>query len=295
MDKITNRQILLPDGSYMPKLGQGTWKMGENDEKAAREIAGLRHGIEIGMNMLNSAEMYGDGKAENIAGEAIRGFKREELYLITKVYPQNANRKHIYSSLQKSLKLLGTDYLDMYLLHWRGDCDLSEMVWCMEDLKDKGLIRRWGVSNFDTDDMEDLFRVPDGHNCCVDQVLYNLASRGIEYDLMPWLKERGIPVMAYSPVGRAGDLMTENGVDKRFLQTDPNVLAVAARKGISVIQLLLAFTMRREDVIAIPKAVSFNHVEENAAVYDIEITPDEMAQLEESFPAPTKKIPIEKY
>ncbi|MCD8083058.1 MAG: aldo/keto reductase [Clostridiales bacterium] len=295
MDKIRNRQVLLPDGSFIPKLGQGTWKMGEDDAKAQREIDGLRYGIRLGLNLLDSAEMYGDGKAENIAGEAIRGMDRDGLYLVSKVYPQNANRTHIYSSLQRSLKLLGADYLDLYLLHWRGSCDLSEMVWCMEDLRAKGLIRRWGVSNFDVQDMEDLRSVPDGRNCCVNQVLYNLASRGIEYDLMPMQREFGIPFMAYSPVGRAGDLVTQDGVDKNGVQTDPNVLEVARRKGISVIQLLLAFAMRPADMICIPKAVSTAHIDENASVYGIDLTDSDLEQLERSFPAPTARIPMEKY
>lgn len=290
-----NRQVLLPDGSYMPKLGQGTWKMGEDDSRALAEIAGLRYGIQLGLGLLDSAEMYGGGKAENIAGNAIRAVKREEVYLVSKVYPENANRKHIYSSLERSLKLLGASYLDLYLLHWRGDCDLSEMVSCMEELKDKGQIRRWGVSNFSVEDMQDLWKVPDGRNCCVNQVLYNLASRGVEYDLFPWQRERNIPFMAYSPVGRAGALVTQDGVDKGHLQTDPNVLEVAKRKGISVIQLLLAFTMRHPDVVSIPKAVGRRHIEENAAVYDITLTQEDMEQLERSFPPPTCKQPLEKY
>ena len=177
-------EILLPDGSYMPRLGQGTWQMGEDDEQYHREVEGLRHGIQEGIRMLDTAEMYADGKAENITGNAIRDFCREDLYVVSKVYPQNANRHRIYSSLERSLKLLGTDYLDRYLLHWREDADLAEVVYCMEDLKRQGKIRRWGVSNFDVQDMEDLMKVPDGKNCCVNQVLYNLGCRGIEYDFI---------------------------------------------------------------------------------------------------------------
>jgi len=295
MDQSGSRQVLLPDGSYIPKLGQGTWKMGEDDQRAAQEIAGLQYGIQLGVRLLDTAEMYGDGKAENIVGNAIGSVRREDLYLVSKVYPENANRKHIYSSLERSLKLMGTSYLDLYLLHWRGDCDLAEMVWCMEDLKDKGRIRRWGVSNFDVADMEDLWKVPDGRNCCINQVLYNLASRGIEYDLFPWQREHNIPFMAYSPVGRAGDLVTQDGADKRSLQTDPNVIAVAERKGISVIQLLLAFSMRHPDVVSIPKAVSPSHIAENAAVYGIQLTGEDLEQLERSFPPPARRQPLEKY
>ncbi len=156
------KQVYLPDGSSMPQLGQGTWQMGEDDNKYEREIAGLRHGVELGMNLIDTAEMYADGKAENIAGNAAKAFARKSLYICDKVYPQNANKQHIYSSAERSLKLLGTDYIDLYLLHWREDADLAEVVYCMEDLKDRGWIRRWGVSNFDVDDMEDLWKVPDG-------------------------------------------------------------------------------------------------------------------------------------
>jgi len=295
MNQTKFQQVLLPDGSRIPKLGQGTWKMGEDDTKAERETKGLRYGIERGLCLLDSAEMYGGGKAELIAGNAIKAFDRSQVYLVSKVYPDNASRKHIYSSIQKSLRLLHSDYLDMYLLHWRGGCDLSEMVYCMEDLKAKGLIRRWGVSNFDVADMEDLWKVPDGNKCCVNQVLYNLASRGIEYDLMPWQREHHIPLMAYSPVGRAGKLITEDGADKSSLQTDKNVREVARKKGISVIQLLLAFSLREKDVISIPKAVSYGHIDENIAAYNVHISDEEMAQLEKSFPPPDHKIPLEKY
>lgn len=293
--QIQQKQILLPDGSYMPKLGQGTWQMGEDDQKYEREIAGLKHGIEIGMNLIDSAEMYADGKAENIAGNAIADFDRKAVYVVSKVYPQNACRKHIYSSLERSLKLLGTDYLDLYLLHWREDADLAEVAWCMEDLKDRGKIRRWGVSNFDVADMEDLWKVPDGDRCCVNQILYNLGTRGIEYDLLQWQRERKVPFMAYSPVGQAGALTTQDGVSKAMLMEDQNVKEVAARHGISIVQLLLAFVLRYDDMIAIPKAVGFDHIEENAAASCIQLSEADLEQLSASFPAPTEKVAMEKY
>lgn len=295
MEPIQNQQIRLPDGSLIPRLGQGTWKMGEDDEKAEREIAGLRHGISLGMNLIDTAEMYGDGKAENIAGNAIRAFCREDLYLVSKIYPHNANKKHMFSSVERSLKLLGTDYLDLYLLHWRGECELAEAVELFEELKKQGKILRWGVSNFDLQDMKDLWQVPNGDRCQINQVLYNLASRGIEYDLVPWQRERGIPFMAYSPVGRAGDLTTEAGVDKSFVQTHPVVLELAARKKISVIQLLLAFSLLPQDMVSIPKAVSFSHVEENAAALSIRFSEEELRLLEQAFPAPTARVEMEKY
>lgn len=294
-EDVKKQQVRLPDGSYIPRIGQGTWRMGENDQKYRAEIDGLRHGIEIGLNLIDTAEMYGEGKAENIVGNATRGLDRKGLYLVSKVYPQNADRHHIYSSLECSLKLMETDYLDLYLLHWRENADLAEMAWCMEDLKQQGKIRRWGVSNFDVEDMEDLWKVPDGNKCCVNQILYNLGSRGIEYDLLPWQREKRIPFMAYSPVGQAGELVTQDGVSKAALMTDENVLVVARRHQCSVVQLLLAFVLRQKDMIAIPKAVGFQHIDENAAAPAITLTEEDLEQLSRSFPAPTKKIPMEKY
>ena len=279
----------------MPRLGQGTWQMAEDDTKTEREIAGLRHGFDLGFRLIDSAEMYADGKSELLVGKALKGYRREDFFLVTKVLPENANRKRIYSSLDRSLTLMGTDYADLYLLHWRGDADLGEVVACMEDLKRKGKIRRWGVSNFDVQDMEDLWRVPDGRNCCVNQILYNLGSRGIEYDLIPWQRERGVPFMAYCPVGQAGALVTQDRVSKEMMVRDENVRAVAARHGASIVQILLAFVLRLEDFAAMPKAVGFDHIEENYAVKGISLTEEDIEQLSRSFPAPTEKTPMEKY
>ena len=287
--------ILLPDGSYIPRMGQGTWQMGEDDEKYRQEVDGLRYGIQQGLRMIDTAEMYADGKAESIAGDAMKHFARDDLYVVSKVYPKNANRHRIYSSLERSLKLLGTDYLDLYLLHWREDADLAEVVFCMEDLKRNGKIKRWGVSNFDVNDMEDLMAVADGKNCCVNQVLYNLGCRGIEYDLIPWQRERNIPIMAYSPVGQAGALVTQGGVPKQMLMTDPNVEEVAKRHGMTKVQLLLAFVLQQPDVIAIPKAVSFDHIDENIAALDVKLTEEDLEQIAASFPMPDHKIEMEKY
>lgn len=296
MSLVTERnRILLPDGSTMSKLGQGTWQMGEDDEKLQREVDGLKHGIEMGIDLIDTAEMYADGKAENIVGNAITDFDREKVYLLSKVYPENANRHRIYSSVQRSLKLMNADYLDMYLLHWREDADLAEVVYCMEDLKDKGYIKRWGVSNFDVEDMEDLWKVTDGKNCAINQVLYNLGSRGIEYDLMPWQREHGVPFIAYGPVGQAGAQVTQDGVSKAALMGDKNVNAVAKRHNASVVQILLAFVLKEKDMVAIPKAVGFDHIDENAAALALALTEEDLEQLSASFPAPTKKILMEKY
>lgn len=292
---MEKKKILLPDGSYLPKIGQGTWQMGEDDTAYSREIDGLRHGLEIGMNLIDTAEMYADGKAENIAGRAIEKFDRKDVYLLSKVYPQNANRHHIYSSLERTLKLLGTEYLDMYLLHWREDADLAEVAYCMEDLKDQGKIKRWGVSNFDVTDMEDLWKVPDGNQCCVNEVLYNLGARGIEYDLLQWQRERDVPFIAYGPVGQAGAMTTQDGVSKAALMTDKNVIEVAKKHDISVVQLLLSFVLRLEDMAAIPKAVGFDHIEENAAAAEVTLSEEDLEQLSRSFPSPTEKVTMEKY
>ena len=296
MNLVTAKnRILLPDGSSMSKLGQGPWQMGEDDEKLQREVDGLKHGIEIGIDLIDTAEMYADGKAENIVGNAIQDFDREKVYLLSKVYPENANRHRIYSSVQRSLKLMNADYLDMYLLHWREDADLAEVVYCMEDLKDKGYIKRWGVSNFDVEDMEDLWKVTDGKNCAINQVLYNLGGRGIEYDLMPWQREHGVPFIAYGPVGQAGAQVTQDGVSKAALMGDKNVNEVAKRHNASVVQILLAFVLKEKDMVAIPKAVGFDHIDENAAALALELTEEDLEQLSSSFPAPTQKILMEKY
>ena len=236
---MTGQQyIKLKDGTLMPKLGMGTWCLGDHQSEKNKEIDALRAGMDAGIQMIDTAEMYGEGRAEELVGEAVKGYKREDLFLVSKVYPHNAGKKKIYQSVERSLKRLGTDYLDLYLLHWRGSVPLSETVECMEDLVRKGRIRNWGVSNFDTDDMEELIQVDSGENCVINQVLYHLGSRGIEYDLLPWLKEHEIPVMAYCPLAQAGSLrrdMTENAVLKK----------IASQYGITVIQLLIAFVMHQ--------------------------------------------------
>ena len=238
--------LILPDGTAMPKLGQGTWMMGEEAGKRQEEIGALQYGLTLGMDLIDSAEMYADGNAESISGEAIRNTTRGDVFLVSKVYPWNAGRDHIFRSCESSLKRFGVETLDLYLLHWREDADLAEMVWCMEKLIDQHKIKRWGVSNFDTDDMSDLWKVTDGKHCAVNQVLYNLGSRGIEFDLVPWQRERKIPFMAYCPVAQGGSLRDE-------LLNNPNVLDVAKKHEATAIQILLSFVLRLEDMAAIPK------------------------------------------
>jgi diketogulonate reductase-like aldo/keto reductase len=285
--EIGRETLLLPDGRRMPRLGQGTWRMGEDDSKRAMEVETLRFGISLGMNLIDSAEMYADGQAEDVAGEAIKTVERDDVFLVSKVYPENANRRNIFQSCDQSLKRFGVETMDLYLLHWREDADLAEVAYCMESLVDQKKIKGWGVSNFDTFDMEDLWKVPDGNKCAINQVLYNLGSRGIEYDLMPWQRERNIPFMAYCPVAQGASLREE-------LLEDKHVREVAAKYDVTPMQILLSFVLRHDDMVAIPKAVERAHIRQNAASIGIPLTEDDVAWLSKSFPAPTYKMEMEK-
>lgn len=282
-----NQYLILPDGRTMPRLGQGTWRMGEDDSKREEEVAALRYGLSLGMTLIDSAEMYADGQAEDVVGEAIQTVDRNEVFLVSKVYPENANKKMIYRSCEQSLSRFGVDTLDLYLLHWREDADLAEVAYCMESLVDQKKIKGWGVSNFDTFDMEDLWKVPDGNKCAVNQVLYNLGSRGIEFDLMPWQRERNIPFMAYCPIAQGATLREE-------MLEDKHVREVAAKYQVTPMQILLSFVLRHTDVTAIPKAVERAHVKQNAAAIHINLTADDVAWISRSFPAPTRKMEMEK-
>lgn len=280
------RMIKLPDGTEVPAIGQGTWFLGENQEARSREVETLRTGIEAGMSLLDTAEMYGSGRAEVLIGEAISGYDRKQLFLVSKVYPQNAGRKNIFKSCMASMERMKTDYLDLYLLHWRGGIPLSETVACMEQLKKEGKIRFWGVSNFDTADMKELWSVPDGDRCAVNQVLYHVASRGIEYDLLPWMRQHAVPVMAYCPLAQAGDL-------KQGLYRSPVLTRIAEHHQCSVSQVLLAFVLRDGDVIAIPRTGNREHALENAAAARIVLSEAERKQIDEAFPAPTRKVSLD--
>jgi len=282
-----NFTLTLPDGRQMPRLGQGTWRMGEDDAKRQIEVDALRYGLKLGMGLIDSAEMYADGQAEDVAGEAITVVNRNDVFLVSKVYPENADRSHIFHACQQSLNRFRVESLDLYLLHWRENADLSEVVFCMEQLVSQGKIKGWGVSNFDTADMEDLWKVPDGDKCAVNQVLYNLGSRGVEFDLMPWQRERNIPFMAYCPVAQGAELKTE-------LLSDRRVHEVAAKYEKTPMQILLSFVLRHHDMAAIPKAVERGHIKQNAATRDIQLNDDDIAWLSKSFPAPTMKMEMEK-
>ena len=266
-------------GVSVPVLGQGTWKMGERRERSGREVAALRLGIELGMTLIDTAEMYASGGAEEVVREAIAG-RRDEVFIVSKVVPSNASRAATIRACEASLKRLGTDRIDLYLLHWRGGVPLAETVDAFETLKASGRIAAWGVSNFDVDDMAELEALPAGGAVATNQVLYNLGSRGIDFDLLPWQRQRGIPVMAYSPVGE-GDLARD-----RRLQ------GIADRHDATPAQIALAWTLRGEGVIAIPKASQEAHVRDNRAAADIRLTSQDLADLDAAFPPPNRKQPL---
>ncbi len=270
----------------LPRMGQGTWKMGEDPARRAEEIAALREGISLGMTMIDTAEMYGEGLSESLVGEAIRPLARESVYLVSKVYPHNAGRGRIFRSAENSLKRMNVSYMDLYLLHWRGGVILKETVACMEELRKNGLIKSWGVSNFDASDMRELFLLPGGENCAVNQVLYHLGSRGIEFELLPWLKAHHVPVMAYCPLAQESLLKPE-------LFKSRAVNAVAKKHGITPAQVLLGFILRDGMLIPIPKAGSVKHVRENAAMLNILLDEEDIEMLNEAFPAPDYKTPLD--
>lgn len=273
------KTIRLPNGEAVPALGQGTWRMAERPDRRAAEIAALREGVELGMTLIDTAEMYADGGAETLVGEAL-GDRREAVFLVSKAYPQNASRARLGPACEASLRRLGTDRIDLYLLHWRGGVPLAETVAAMEALVAAGRIRMWGVSNLDPDDMDELVAAG-GTACATDQVLYNLSRRGPDFDLLPWLGARGIPLMAYSPV--------EQGA----LATDRTLAGIARERGATAAQIALAWVLRRDDVVAIPKAGRSAHVRENRASADIVLTEAELAALDRAFPPPSRRRPLE--
>ena len=274
------RTTTLPSGETIPVLGQGTWKMGEDSRRRANEVSALKLGLDLGITLIDTAEMYASGGAEEVVAEAIAG-RRDETFLVSKVLPSNASRSGVQRACENSLKRLRTDRIDLYLLHWPGSVPLAETVAAFEALKEAGKIRHWGVSNFDTDEMEELVSLPEGGNVQTNQVLYNVVRRGLEFDLAPWSRQRGIPLMAYSPVEQ-GALARNTGLD-----------AVAARHSATPAQIALAWVMHQEGVIAIPKASSQEHVRQNFAALDIELTPQDIADLDRVFPPPTRKRGLE--
>ena len=274
------RTVRLPGGDEVVALGQGTWRMGERRAARKDEVAALRHGIACGMTLVDTAEMYGSGGAEKVVGEAIRG-QRDTVYLVSKVLPSNAGRKRMARACEKSLKCLGTDYLDLYLLHWRSGVSLDEVVEGFLALQEAGKIRRFGVSNFDTDDMEELWETPSGQGCQTNQILYNLSRRWPEAALMDWSRRHSQPLMIYSPLEQGR--LPEGGA----------LGAIAAERGVTPMQVALAWVLRHEDMFVVPKTSRIAHVDENLGALDIMLTDDELAALDTAFPPPAGDAPLE--
>jgi len=272
--------VRLPAGEPIPVMGMGTWHMAENRARRPAEIAALQLGIEVGLTLIDTAEMYADGGAEELVGEAIAG-RRDDVFLVSKVLPSHATYDETISACRASLKRLGTDRLDLYLLHWRGPTPLEETVLAFEELIRLGMVRYWGVSNFDILDMAELMRVPGGSAVQTDQVLYNLMRRGIEFDLLPALQEQGIPVMAYSPI------------EQGRLLPNPILTEIADRHRATAVQVALAWLMSRDGVNVIPRASSKAHVIENRAAVELRLTEEDLRVLDEVFPPPTSARPLE--
>lgn len=274
------RKTKLPSGEEVPVLGQGTWGMGEHPENRNNEIDALRFGIDVGMTVIDTAEMYGDGASEELVGKAIEG-RRSKVFLVDKVLPHYTTKRGTITACEHSLLRLATNEIDLYLLHWRGSIPLEETLEGFNALVTAGKIRYWGVSNFDVPDMEELFALDGGSACQTDQVLYNLARRGIEYDLMPWCEQRNIPIMAYSPL--------EQG---RMLG-DPELRRIAKEYSATPAQIALAWVLRKDKVIAIPKAGTPGHVKQNRIALDIALSSEDFAALDRAFPPPASKRPLE--
>lgn len=274
------KTVKLPDGTLVPQLGQGTWMMGEKPAQRTDEIAALRRGLDLGMTLIDTAEMYGEGASEKLIAEAIAG-RRDAVFLVSKVYPHNASAKGTIAACERSLKRLGTDRLDLYLLHWRGTVPFAETVAAFEDLKKAGKILRWGVSNLDPDDMQELLAVPGGKRVATNQVLYNLSRRGIEWDLLPDMREAGVPLMAYSPIEQAR------------LLADTELQRLAASIGATAAQLALAWLLDKPDVIVIPKAGKPAHVDDNFGALKLELTDEIRATLDLLFAPPSGPTPLD--
>ncbi|OLF53697.1 aldo/keto reductase [Pseudomonas chlororaphis] len=260
-------------GVPVPVIGQGTWRMGEERHQRKAEIAALQAGIERGMNLIDTAEMYAEGAAEEVVGAAIAG-QRDRVFLVSKVYPHNASRKGIPQACERSLRRLDTDFIDLYLLHWRGQFPLEETVEAFERLREDGKIGRWGVSNFDLDDLGELASPA----CATNQVLYNIEQRGIEFDLLPAAQQQRLPLMAYCPIAQAGKLLRH-----------PTLTRIAERHGATTAQVSLAWVLRQQGVIAIPKAVHPEHVRLNAEAGELHLDGDDLAAIDLAFPAPLHK------
>ena len=271
------RMVRLPDGTEVVALGQGTWRMGEGHRPRAEEADALRLGLDLGMTLIDTAEMYGEGGAEEVVGEAIAG-RREQAFVVSKVYPHNASRRGVAAACERSLRRLRTERIDLYLLHWRGGEPLAETVAGFEALRAAGKIGAWGVSNLDTDALTELRGLPGGAGCATDQVLYNPQARGIEFDLLPWCARHAMPVMAYSPVGQGGALLRTAAIG-----------AVARRHAATPAQVAIAWALRQPGLIAIPKAADPAHVRDNAGAAALHLLAADLAEIDAAFPPPRRK------
>ena len=267
-------------GEQVPALGQGTWEMGDSARTRNAEIGALKAGADLGMTVIDTAEMYGEGESEKLIAEALKD-RREELFIVSKVYPHNGSESGVKAACERSLRRLQTDRIDLYLLHWRGGEDLEGVIGGFETLKTQGKIRHWGVSNFDTEDMVELFALENGNRCATNQILYNVARRGPEFDLLPWLRERNMPAMAYSPVDHAR-------LPKQSVLND-----IAKARGLSAMQIALAWVLQQPQVMAIPKAGSVAHVIENAAAREVNLSVEELSLIDTQFKPPKSKRPLE--
>jgi len=280
------KELTLPSGQTIPVLGQGTWYMGEDPSRRTAEVNALRLGLDLGMRLIDSAEMYGEGGAEDVVGEAIAG-RRDEVFLVSKVYPHNADSQGVRAACERSLRRLKTDHLELYLLHWRGGVPLEETLDAFARLRAEGKILDYGVSNFDLDDMLEAAALPEGAQVATDQVLYNLAQRGIEFDLLPWCRKQRIPVMAYSP-------LESNPAEQAAMLGRAQIRAVAHRHGATPAQVAVAWLLRQEGVVVIPKAVQPAHVRANHAALALadQLTQDDLKELDAGFPPPTRRRPL---
>ena len=272
--------VTLPSGEKIPALGQGTWYMGDKAETHAEEVATLQFGLDLGLKLIDTAEMYGEGKAEELIGQAIAG-RRDQAFLVSKVYPHNASRKGTIAACERSLRRMRTDHIDLYLLHWRGNIPFNETLEGFSALQKAGKIRYFGVSNMDLDDMRELFSLSGGEAVATNQLLYNLTRRGIEWDLLPWLREKRIPVMAYSPIEQAR------------LLSNPRLVDFTKRHGMSPAQAALAWLMAKDDVIAIPKTGRRERVKENIGALDHDLSAEQLTELDSLFPPPKKATALE--
>nr|WP_048878774.1 aldo/keto reductase [Acidocella aminolytica] len=272
--------VKLPNGVSVPALGQGTWYMGETAASAKAEVTALQTGIELGMTLIDTAEAYADGGAEKIVGQAIAE-RRDKLFLVSKVHPQNASAMGLPRACTQSLRRLQTEHIDLYLLHWPGPHPLAETVEAFERLRDAGHIGAWGVSNFDTDDMAALTQLPGGGNCATNQILYNPETRSIEFDLLPWCRSRSMSIMAYSPLGHTGSLLH-----------NPTLTEIGKRHNAIAAQVALAWSIRDGATISIPKSGSLPHVRENAAAARIQLTTEDLAAIDAAYPSPRRKQPL---